>query len=416
MSKVRDCGSHKSGQDEEDIDFDFFSSPGRGEDNHKLSYQKKYHDNSSTGKPQVKSDMAATGISPVKSGSINSDTESDCPKSIKVVEARLPIASMDERHRNDNGKSKRKSKSYSGSDTSSYSESDSDQEYSHRHSKSDIKHKRPPSGKKTNDKHASGDIKDKDSYSNSNKSGHDSSTLERPKTSKGRLRDEKHSNEDKQSDYSDSFSDTDSYSTSSYTTSSCTDSETDSDMTHVSPLPSPHEEHTEKWEQLDTKEVEKEHLKLKLKQQLLKGDRDSVDLRLLMQAVLDLEREQEQKNKKTVFLVPPPGIRKKGQARNYSFSDDKSSDIDRENQRLMKQILKEARAAREAKQKTKLQRKQQSAMSKLTSSAVNRNRNLRKIEMENQVNSLLLLTLKLDLKSSACDLNCYSSVSTESTL
>ena len=123
---------------------------------------------------------------------------------------------------------------------------------------------------------------------------------------------------------------------------------------------------------------------------LLRADQDSMDLRLLMQAVLEMEQEREQeelslnKSKQPRFVVPQSSSQRK----NMSFRNDKTREIDRENTRLMQQIV---RYAAEAKKKKMMQRaaprkRQQPVVGRiLTTSAVNRKREQERIDRENQV-------------------------------
>ena len=123
---------------------------------------------------------------------------------------------------------------------------------------------------------------------------------------------------------------------------------------------------------------------------LLRADQDSMDLRLLMQAVLEMEQEREREelssntSKQPRFVVPQSSSQRK----NMSFRNDKTREIDRENTRLMQQIV---RYAAEAKKKKMMQRaaprkRQQPVVGRvLTTSAVNRKREQERIDRENQV-------------------------------
>ena len=110
-----------------------------------------------------------------------------------------------------------------------------------------------------------------------------------------------------------------------------------------------------------------------------------------MQAVLEMEQEREQeelslsKSKQPRFVVPQSSSQRK----NMSFRNDKTREIDRENTRLMQQIV---RYAAEAKKKKMMQkaapRKRQPVVGRvLTTSAVNRKREQERIDRENQVRS-----------------------------
>ena len=123
---------------------------------------------------------------------------------------------------------------------------------------------------------------------------------------------------------------------------------------------------------------------------LLRPDQDSMDLRLLMQAVLEMEQEREReelllkKPKQPRFYVP----QSTSQRKNISFRNDKQRDIDRENTRLMQKIVHYAAEAKRKKQMQKVsaQRRPQPMVGRgLTTSAVNRKREQERIDRENRV-------------------------------
>ena len=125
---------------------------------------------------------------------------------------------------------------------------------------------------------------------------------------------------------------------------------------------------------------------------LLRADQDSMDFRLLMQAVLEMEQEREQeelslsKSKQPRFVVPQSSSQRK----NMSFRNDKTREIDRENTRLMQQIVRYAAEAKKKKmmQKAAPRKRQQPVVGRvLTTSAVNRKREQERIDRENQVRS-----------------------------
>jgi hypothetical protein len=106
-------------------------------------------------------------------------------------------------------------------------------------------------------------------------------------------------------------------------------------------------------------------------------DREQIDFNLLMQAVIELDKDRmhtDSSGKKVMFI--PPHIRKKIE-KNYSFNSDKISDIDRENQRLLHEIMRQNQVRRKISQVPGNKR--------MSPSAVNRCREQRRVEEENLV-------------------------------
>ena len=127
---------------------------------------------------------------------------------------------------------------------------------------------------------------------------------------------------------------------------------------------------------------------------LLQADKDSVNLKVLMQAILEMERDKEEKadNTQRKFRVQhhAPSIAGSvssqssiSSQKNFSFTNSRVKDIDRENQRLMRQILKQnlKRPSRQEKPK----KQPMTANHRLTSSAVNRMKEQQRIDQENRV-------------------------------
>ena len=194
-----------------------------------------------------------------------------------------------------------------------------------------------------------------------------------------------------------------------------TDSDSDSDVTEVSPLGSPKGKRRDMYDMHELAKIgkpprspmhketvsyqkskrpssgkSKEGSKL---DKLLNADSDTMDLQLLMQAVLEMEqdREQRQLKQRRVLFAPPP--KAKPQAKlNQTFSNDKVRTIDRENQRLMNRIMDMAREAEAAKKKKKPKAASKEPP-KLTPSAVNRMNEQRRIERENLVSMHLIITI-----------------------
>ncbi len=120
---------------------------------------------------------------------------------------------------------------------------------------------------------------------------------------------------------------------------------------------------------------------------------DKIDLRLLMQAVQDMEIEKTRpcrarKQRLQAHSLVPPGPASQPR-KNYSFLNEKVRDIDRENQRLMEQILKETnRTKKSRREQTAAQGKRvPTKANMMSSSAINRHRTQQKIEEENLVRS-----------------------------
>lgn len=129
-------------------------------------------------------------------------------------------------------------------------------------------------------------------------------------------------------------------------------------------------------------------------EQLLNANHDSVDMKLLLEAVMEMEKEQgydtrsrnsrstTQSKKPKMFkpLGPAPAPKK-----NYSFNNENVRTIDLENQRLMQRILRNATASKKAKAKALKTESKPAAGTKAATAAVNRRKQQMKIEAENQV-------------------------------
>ena len=224
--------------------------------------------------------------------------------------------------------------------------------------------------------------------------GEENVRVPRPKTSL-----QKHRDSPRSHSYS-SGSDHSTYTDSDTTT----DSDTASDVTDVSPLHSPHA--INKQSQQDVrhgkppkspgqKEVtfrsrptSASSAKGTNRNPLIRADSDDIDLKLLMQAVMEMEQTHHPKlvtpgyNRNDSMLIqrhPTSADRK-----NFSFSNDNVRTIDKENQRLMQQIMENAARAKKAKKASKGQKKP-ATVNKMSTSAINRNREQMRIERENYV-------------------------------
>ena len=122
-------------------------------------------------------------------------------------------------------------------------------------------------------------------------------------------------------------------------------------------------------------------------QQLLQPNRDTMNLKLLMQAISEMESDGPGRTKtakrssfsgRTTRQYVAPADR-----RNYSFRNNQIRDIDKENQRLMQQIMTYSTAVK--KQKVKKAAPVTPEKNRPTTSAVNRMKEQRRIEEENRV-------------------------------
>ncbi|XP_018416800.1 PREDICTED: cilia- and flagella-associated protein 97 [Nanorana parkeri] len=102
-----------------------------------------------------------------------------------------------------------------------------------------------------------------------------------------------------------------------------------------------------------------------------KAFQDAMDLNQLLKAFMNLDKK-EQKS----LSVEQPSIRQK----NYSFKNDEVRHIDRENQRLLKEL---SRQASKSKSKSLTPKKPNGTPSRLYHSALNRQREQQRIEREN---------------------------------
>ncbi|XP_041360216.1 cilia- and flagella-associated protein 97-like [Gigantopelta aegis] len=161
--------------------------------------------------------------------------------------------------------------------------------------------------------------------------------------------------------------------------SSRSGSSSDSDMTDVSPLTSPRNSPNKK----------KLHVQVQYKQMPLNDDseeyeqrevtgNEDIDLSILMKALCDHEKEKQvMANRRRVMFAPP----KKADGHNFTFSNDRATIIDRENQRLLNQLMQNVNP--QPKQRHSCARYVFTPPQRITSSAVNRKREQQRIEMDN---------------------------------
>ncbi len=127
---------------------------------------------------------------------------------------------------------------------------------------------------------------------------------------------------------------------------------------------------------------------------ILEPDKDTMNLKLLMQAIMEMEGERSGRYSKasnrsfsSARLFQAPKSASAADRKNMSFRNDQIKEIDRENQRLMKEILNYATTVKKQKRQKKVQQPEQpvTVAHRLTPSAVNRLKEQKRIEHENQV-------------------------------
>lgn len=125
----------------------------------------------------------------------------------------------------------------------------------------------------------------------------------------------------------------------------------------------------------------------------IKLETEEIDLSILMKCMADIDREKQERlkaNTRRVMFAPPAvNENRKG---NYTFSASRAKTIEKENQRLLKQIMVQMHTGsgrRPEENKPKAPRRPKKAtepvVQRLTPSAVNRIREQRRIESENMV-------------------------------
>ncbi|CAD5121611.1 DgyrCDS10108 [Dimorphilus gyrociliatus] len=97
-------------------------------------------------------------------------------------------------------------------------------------------------------------------------------------------------------------------------------------------------------------------------------DTDSTDMRILTQAIFEMDRKNSGGKK---FVVPD---------KNYSFNNIRLDEINSENERLLRKLMEQNKRPKSA---TKAQSKKQKAVMRMTPSAVNRKKEQERIEQEN---------------------------------
>jgi len=119
-----------------------------------------------------------------------------------------------------------------------------------------------------------------------------------------------------------------------------------------------------------------------------RADSDAIDLDVLLQTVLHMESSSVSTTecRQRSPSVRSQSVQRGGNARrNYSFSNDQLRAIDRENERLMKKIMKHAAEAKKAKNQPIRPKGSSNIQKRPSSSAINRAKQLQKIESDNLV-------------------------------
>lgn len=149
----------------------------------------------------------------------------------------------------------------------------------------------------------------------------------------------------------------------------------DSEMTDVSPLSSPKQSPRSHNGHNHVQYDDVPNIKLENKQ---------LDLSVLMDAVQEIEREQQRNerlkiNSRRVMFAPPKG-KQISEHGNFTYDQNRAKTIEKENQRLLKEIMKHV-GPNKKKQIHKVPA--EPYVQRLTPSAVNRKRDQRRIESEN---------------------------------
>lgn len=156
-------------------------------------------------------------------------------------------------------------------------------------------------------------------------------------------------------------------------------SDSDSEITDVSPLNSPRSTPSRSQKQ-GLNNVQYTSSQTQSGDGEIKLQSDKIDLRLLMDAVSEIDKQERLKSNTRRVMFEPPNS-KRGQKNHYSFDKSRISDIEKENQRLLRQIMQQI-GPKQKRQQPKIQH-QVPRVDRLTSSAVNRRKQQTKIEEEN---------------------------------
>lgn len=184
---------------------------------------------------------------------------------------------------------------------------------------------------------------------------------------------------------------------------SVSDSLSESDMTDVSPIESPRNGTAVRPMQQSIRvnigaagdsHAKNPHYKteLDLKELLEADDPDrqmsSYDLNILMTAVSELEKQKRLAANSRRVMFAPIGL-KRAEKANYTFDDNKARDIEIENSRLLKEIVR--RVSDGDQRKSYIRRP---IAQKLTPSAINREKEIRRIEADNLVSFVNFVSMR----------------------
>ncbi|XP_062590319.1 cilia- and flagella-associated protein 97-like [Saccostrea cucullata] len=143
----------------------------------------------------------------------------------------------------------------------------------------------------------------------------------------------------------------------------------DSEMTDVSPLPSPRDLDNGHVQYSNQVNHDSGEVQLQSKQ---------LDLSILMEAVSEIDKQQRIKSNRRVMFEPPKP--QSSEKSNFTFDTQRVKFIEKENQRLLKEIMRHIGPNQG---KKKGPRDPTLSVQRVTPSAINRQREQRRIEMEN---------------------------------
>jgi hypothetical protein len=157
-----------------------------------------------------------------------------------------------------------------------------------------------------------------------------------------------------------------------------------SEVTDVSPLNTPMFNMSQFKVQKNAHESSKHHIDFRDGDET---DRDSIDLDLILKTVLDIEANSSSPagHMKSQSVQRQQVQKQSTTRRNYSFSNDQVRAIERENQRLMMRLMKHATGAKSSKKAAKMPSTSSTSIKRPSSAAINRAKELQKIESENMV-------------------------------
>ena len=165
-------------------------------------------------------------------------------------------------------------------------------------------------------------------------------------------------------------------------TDDAADSDEDSEIVDVSPINTPRDSNVQIASAL-TKNISKSPDIQPVG--LLNADRDSLDLDMLLQTVLHMEKQgRSQSRQAEAELAVTSGSSR----RNYSFNRERVEAIEKENLRLATRLMKHANDNKKAKVKVNKLHTSGVSSKRLSSAAVNRAKQQQKIEAENLVSGL----------------------------